>query len=50
MEDQALVSAKKVLDTVRGQLSRSSGSRAEMNRFIEDESEFLRRLQSGRDP
>jgi len=38
------VAAKKVLETVRGQLSRSSGSRAEMGKFIEDETAFLRGL------
>ena len=41
---QALVSAKKVLETVRGQLSRSSGARAELGRFIEDETAFVRGL------
>ena len=40
------VAAKKVLVTVRGQLSRSSGARIEMNKFLEEETDFLQRFKA----
>ena len=41
LEDHALTAAKKVLETVRGQLSRSSQSRIELGKHIAEEKAFI---------
>jgi hypothetical protein len=47
LADQELNTAKQVIETVRGQLSRSSQTRQETKRHIDEEKDFIQAIQNG---